>query len=94
MTERAKADVEESEEMIEELEADIKELQEEIAEALEELDAKWDDIATEYENIEVKPYKKDIHVMLFGVAWFPYHLLRAGAQLFELPAFAIDEQGG
>jgi hypothetical protein len=37
--------------------------------------------------ITVRPYKKDILVDLFGVAWMPYHIVDAEARLFELPGF-------
>jgi hypothetical protein len=31
--------------------------------------------------------KKDVSLDLFGVAWFPYHLVQVGAELVELPGY-------
>ena len=47
MTQRAKADVEESIEAIEEFEEDLEDLEEEKEESLEELQAQWQEIAGE-----------------------------------------------
>ena len=87
MSERAKADVEESIETIEELEEEMKELEEEMVEALEDVKAHWEGVGNEITDIPVSPYKKDIDVDLFGVAWFPYHLVDAAGEMLELPGF-------
>ncbi len=88
MTSKAKADVEESIEAIKDLEKDIAELKREMDEALEEVNDKWGEIANEIDEITVRPYKKDVLVDLFGVAWVPYHLVQIGKELFELPGYS------
>jgi DNA repair exonuclease SbcCD ATPase subunit len=88
MTKRAKADVEESIEAIDEFEEELEELEEEKKESLEDLKYQWQEISGEIIDIPVKPYKKDIRVELFGVAWVPYHQVEGDDGSFELPGFA------
>jgi hypothetical protein len=89
MTQRAKADVEESQEEIEELKEDIADLEAEARDALKEVNEKWSEIVNEVSEIPVQPYKKDILVDLFGVAWFPYYILDLDGQVIELPGFEV-----
>ena len=88
MTQKAKDDIEESEDMIEELESDIAILTQEMEEAIDELEAKWAEVARQVTEITVNPYKKDILVEIFGVAWMPFHLVEVAGQIVELPGFA------
>jgi hypothetical protein len=87
MTRKAKDDIEESEDMIDELEGDIAILAQEMEEAIDELEAKWAEVARQVTEITVNPYKKDILVEIFGVAWMPYHLVEVAGQVVELPGF-------
>jgi hypothetical protein len=87
MTKKAKSDVEESRETIEDYQEDMKDLEEELADELEEIQEKWRDIVQEETEIPVSPYKKDILVELFGVAWKPFHIVQIGEQVIELPGF-------
>jgi predicted nucleic acid-binding Zn-ribbon protein len=89
MTERAKADVEESEAAITQFKQELEELAEEQRAAVEEIQQKWDEVVADISEIQVSPYKKDITVSMFGVAWFPYYLVPDGDRLLELPAFAV-----
>lgn len=89
MTERAKADVEESIAAIDDLEADIREMEAELAEKLEALNDQWGQIANQVDEIRVRPYKKDVLLDLFGVAWIPYHIVQLGKAIVELPGFHI-----
>ena len=90
MTAKAQADVDESEEEIERLEKEIVELDQELDDALTELNLKWKDIADTYDEIRVQPYKKDVLIDIFGVAWMPHHVVEQGDRLLELPAFATE----
>ncbi|MBN2499921.1 MAG: hypothetical protein JXB38_04080 [Anaerolineales bacterium] len=90
MTAQAKSDVEESLDAIGELEADMADLAEEIEAAIDEVEERWGEAAGEIEEIPVAPYKKDILVDLFGVAWMPYHLIDTGGQAIELPGFSAE----
>ena len=88
LTQKAKADVEESEDMIAEIERDIDRLSAEMEEAIDALEEKWARAALEIDQITVNPYKKDILVEIFGVAWMPFHLVEVEKQLLELPGFS------
>ena len=68
----------------------MEEVEEEKEESLEELEAQWQEIAGEEIEIPVKPYKKDIRIELFGVAWTPYHQVEGADGSFELPGFAQE----
>ena len=91
MTEKAKADVRESKEAIESFQEEMAELAEEQQAAVSEIEDKWDTIEQNITEIEVSPYKKDILVALFGVAWLPHYLLEVDGRMVELPAFQADE---
>jgi len=87
MTAKAKADVEESHEAIADLEQTIKALEQEKDEALQEIIKEWDEVVTNYDEIKVSPYKKDVQLDMFGVAWFPYHYVKVDGEVVELPGF-------
>ena len=87
MTERAKADVEESIESIADFKEQITDLKREKARAIEVVGDKWGDLANDVTEISVKPYKKDVLVDLFGVAWMPYHVLEAEGRMLELAGY-------
>ena len=87
MTSQAKADVEESLEMIEKYKNEIEDLERDRADALKEVEDKWQEILENTVEIPVNPYKKDILVELFGVAWLPYYLYDDGGRQVELEAY-------
>ena len=93
MTARAGEDVEESEEEIKLLKKEIDELEADMQAALDDLEEKWTGIAADITEIKVTPYKKDISVELFGVAWMPYHLVEAGGRMRALAGFEIRRTG-
>jgi hypothetical protein len=88
MTEKAEADVKESIQAIDEYEKKIKDIQSDKEEALEEVNERWEEIAGEVSEIQVTPYKKDILVEMFGVAWFPHYVVSAEGQILELAGFS------
>lgn len=88
MTAQAKADIEESEDAIEQMELEITSLREEMELAVDEVEEKWEELAGQVEEISVTPYKKDILVEVFGVAWMPFHRVDVGGKLIELPGYA------
>jgi hypothetical protein len=90
LTEQAKADVQESLEAIDNYKRQLKELEAEKAQALDEINRRWGEMAIEITEIHVAPYKKDIMTDLFGVAWMPFYLIRAGNNLLELPGYQVE----
>ena len=91
MTAKARDDVQESEEEIERLKKDIDEMEADMQAALDELEEKWNEIAADITEIPVTPFKKDVNVALFGVAWMPYHLVKDGERVDEFPGFEIGD---
>jgi DNA repair exonuclease SbcCD ATPase subunit len=89
MTEKAEADVKESIQAIEEYEKQIAELERDRQSALEEVNERWEEIASQITEIEVTPFKKDILLDIFGVAWFPYYVARIGDRFEEIPGYGI-----
>jgi hypothetical protein len=90
MTEKAEADVKESIQAIEEYEGQIADLEAERKEALQESNDRWEEIASQVTEISVTPYKKDILVEVFGVAWFPYYVALIGDQMVELAGYSAQ----
>ncbi len=88
MTERAREDVEESKEAIEDYKDEIEELEAALKVEADEVEERWLDLARDTTTIMVAPYKKDINVSLFGVAWIPYYILDDQGREVELPAFS------
>ncbi len=87
LTEQAKADVEESIEAIAQYKQELAELEKQRQELIEEINNRWGDVVNQITEITLTPKKTDIFVQLFGVAWLPYYLVRAGEETLELPAF-------
>jgi hypothetical protein len=87
MTEHAKADIDESHQAIESYGKELGELEVDLTEKLEEIEEKWAGAATEIEEAVYTPYKKNIFIDQFGVAWFPTWQAEDGEERFELPGF-------
>jgi len=91
---RAEAEVEESVDEIAAIKRELARLEEERDEALDSVEQKWLDVAENVTAVPVTPYKKDIDPVLFGLAWFPYHLIQIGDQTGAVPAFGrVDVSG-
>ncbi len=71
MAARAAEDVAESEAEIRRLEAEIAELQEELSAEARAIEEDWAGRAEAIEEVRVAPYKKDIVIEAFGLAWVP-----------------------
>ena len=88
MTARAAEDVKESEEEIERLKKELDDLEDEMKQAMDDLEEKWTAIVDDVTEIRISPYKKDIAVEMFGVAWAPHHLVQVDGRFRYLPGFA------
>lgn len=87
MTEKAKAEVEETEDNIVDLNREIAELEEQALEAINAVDEKYDELIDDVTMITVTPYKKDVAVTHFGIAWYPYHVLEDDGRTLTVPGF-------
>jgi hypothetical protein len=88
MAEKAKADIEESQQAIAEMQEQFGDLQEEMEAELAEVEAKWDALMAETREIPVAPRKTDVRVRLYGVAWLPHYLVDNAGRPLEIPAYA------
>jgi hypothetical protein len=87
MTAQAKADMEESVDTIAAYKKQVAEIEREKAEALEEVNNRWGEIANQIKELPIAALKKDVLLDLFGVAWMPYHLVKIGENVEELPGY-------
>jgi hypothetical protein len=89
MTSKAKADIEESKETIEEFSKELSFLEDELEERIDEIEERWAKAATEIEEQVFTPFKKDVIIDWFGVAWVPYWQIDAEGEQLELPGFGV-----
>lgn len=93
LTEKAKLDVEESEEEIEALQEQVADLEAELQEKEAEETRRWAEAIEAIEPLDIRPTRTNIHVERFGLAWTPrwevaYEDERTGElRTASLPAF-------
>lgn len=87
-TAQAKADVEESLDTIEEIKKQIAAIEEEKASGIEQINQRWGEVIKDITEITVTPLKKDVLLDFFGVAWMPFHVIKTGDAVEELPGFS------
>jgi hypothetical protein len=87
MTAQAKAQLKQEEAELEALEKQVEALEAERSSSLADIQDRWARLVDQEIEVPVTPYKKDIFVDLFGVAWMPYYVIVINGQTRELPAF-------
>jgi hypothetical protein len=87
MTSQAKADIEESKALIAEFTDELADLEDEMEEAVQEVESRWAEAATEIGEEVFTPFKKDVIVEFFGIAWVPSWQLEADGERFKLVGF-------
>ena len=87
MTSKAKSDVEESQDVIDDFMKELENLQAELTQEIDEIQDRWNQVALDVEETVLAPYKKNIRVLLFGVAWTPYWRVKVGDRTLELPGY-------
>ena len=90
LTNKAKAEVEESIDAIAQFKQEIAELQKRREETVAEINDRWGRVVNEITDVMIAPKKTDVFVKLFGVAWMPYYVIKSGTDTFELPAFGAE----
>ncbi|MEM9950749.1 MAG: DUF87 domain-containing protein [Chloroflexota bacterium] len=79
-------DITESQQVIAELEREMLQLEQEYEQKLNESNNRWGQIANSIQEYTITPYKKDIHVMIFGVGWIPNYYVAMNGQPIIVPA--------
>ncbi|NPA05902.1 MAG: DUF87 domain-containing protein [Chloroflexi bacterium] len=87
MTKQVLADIEESKQAIADYKAQIEALEAEMNEAMEDVRAKWAELLEDVETLWVRPYKREVEVEMFGIAWMPFHVYDTEDGLVDVPAF-------
>ena len=88
MAEKAKADIEESQQAIADLQEQLGDLREAMEADLDTVEAKWAELLDDTRELPVAPRKTDIRLPLFGVAWLPHYLATdAAGRAVELAAY-------
>ena len=90
LTEQARADVEESKDAIAEMMKQLAVLEAEKEAAVADVHEKWSRLANEISEITLAPFRKDVLLEFFGVAWLPFHQVQVGMDLLELPGFTAS----
>jgi hypothetical protein len=57
---------------------------------VEEISSRWGEIAGDITEIPVRPYKKDVLLEMFGVAWLPHYVVVQDGELVELPGYKFE----
>ena len=80
---QTKEDLDESNEVILEIEQEIAQIEQQFEAELNKVNEKWVGITNQVQDYLVTPYKKDIHVELFGITWIPnWYVNVNGQQVF------------
>ncbi len=90
LTNKAKAEVEESVDAIKQFQQQIAEAEKRREETMVEINDRWGRVVNEITEVTIAPKKTDVFVKLFGVAWMPYYVVKAGTDTIELPAFGAE----
>ena len=84
---QAEADIRESRSVLRDLDDQMAGIQTEYERKLHEVNDEWARIANNVQEHVITPYKKDIHIELFGLGWLPYWLFVIGGQAVYVQAF-------
>jgi len=81
-------DIGESQGVIAEIEREMYDLEQEYEQKLNEVNNKWAQLANNIQEYTITPYKKDIHVNIYGVGWVPHYYINMGGQPVVISAFS------
>jgi len=91
MADKAKADIEESQQTITDLQEQLGGLREEMEADLDAVEAKWAELVDDTRELPVAPRKTDVRLPLFGVGWLPHYLATdAAGRAVELAAYKAE----
>ncbi len=88
MKRQTEADIDESREVINQIQDEMVSLEEEYEHQLQSINDNWAKIANDVQEYTITPYKKDIHVELFGIGWIPYWFVVIDNQPVFISAFS------
>lgn len=87
MKRQAEADIEESRDVINEIQNEMVGLEEEYERELNAINERWAQVANDVQEYTITPYKKDIHLELYGIGWIPHWYILLDNQPVLVAAF-------
>jgi hypothetical protein len=70
------------------LKQELVELEDELRGEIEEIEDRWDEISGKIDKTVINPYKKNIRVELFGIAWTPFWRVQIGKEIQDVPGYS------
>ncbi len=80
-------DIQETKDVLDELDQQMYDLEQEYEAELAKINDKWGAIATDAQEYTITPFKKDVHIDLFGIGWLPHWYINVNGQVALVPAF-------
>jgi hypothetical protein len=90
LSQQAKADVDESQDIIKELKQQINDLEQKRQQVVQAANERWSAAVNQVSEIPIMPKKSDVYVQVFGVAWQPFYIISGAGEVYELPAFGPE----
>lgn len=87
MKRQTEADIDESRDIIVQIQNEMVGLEEEYESKLQQINDSWAKIANDIQEFTVTPYKKDVHVELFGIGWIPHWYVSVDGKAVLVIAF-------
>lgn len=89
LAQKAKNDLQETEDTIAELQLQIRDIKAEAEQAFQTIVNKWHAAAHEIQELRVTPKRSDILLEVFGIGWLPYWVVQVDGQRLELAGFEL-----
>jgi hypothetical protein len=83
---QTEADIQESREVMDDLQQEMGDLEAQYEREMQAIDNKWGQIANDIGEHTISPYKKDIHMEMYGVGWIPHYALNIQGRMVLVPA--------
>ena len=88
MKRQTEADIDESRDVINRVQDEMVSLEEEYEHQLQAVNDNWAKVANNVQEYTITPFKKDIHIELFGIGWIPYWFVVIDNQPVFISAFS------
>jgi len=77
---QTEADIQESRDVLGELQGEMGDLEQDYEAQLQAIDDKWAKVANQVNEYTITPYKKDIHIEMYGIGWIPHYYMVSNGQ--------------
>jgi hypothetical protein len=90
MTQQAKDTFEQETEELSALKKQLDAMKKEREDTIRQAKERWVDVVNNLTEVPLTPFKKDVFVQMFGVAWLPFYQVKDGSRLRDVPAFNAE----